>query len=166
LACARNPRCKHTFTLQTGFIAMTQQRPDSPIPHDVTEETEIIPLAEETLRVDKRQVTTGTVRISTTVDVVEELARASLDKEMVEVTRVPVDRVVDHAPEIRTENDVTIIPILEEILVVEKRLVLKEELHVRKTMARDDVEIPVQLRKERAVVERIPADENDPTDGM
>jgi len=80
---------------------------------------------------------------------------------MVEVTRVPVDRVVDHPPEIRTENDVTIIPILEEVLVVEKRLVLKEELHVRKTNTQDNVELPVQLRKQRAVVERLAVEEDD-----
>jgi uncharacterized protein (TIGR02271 family) len=145
---------------------MTQQSPDSPAPQDATVETEVIPLAEETLRVDKRQVTTGRVRISTTVDVVEELARASLDRETVEVTRVPIDRVVDHAPAIRTENDVTIIPILEEILVVEKRLVLKEELHVRKTNTQENVEAPVQLRKQRAIVERIPADGDEPDGSM
>ncbi len=142
---------------------MTKHSPDSPASQDardVIAETEVIPLAEEELRVGKRQVTTGKVRVSTKVDVVEELARATLDTESVEVTRVPVDRMVDEAPSIRTENDVTIIPILEEVLVVEKRLVLKEELHVRKRTTAQEFEAPVQLRKQSAVVERIPADEN------
>ncbi len=145
---------------------MTKHSPDSPASQDAQDaqgaisETEVIPLAEEELRVGKRQVTTGKVRVSTKVDVVEELARATLDTETVEVTRVPVDRMVDEAPSIRTENDVTIIPILEEVLVVEKRLVLKEELHVRKRTTAQEFEAPVQLRKQSAVVERIPADEN------
>jgi len=139
---------------------MTKNSPDSPASQDVIAETEVIPLAEEELRVGKRQVTTGKVRVSTKVDVVEELARATLDTETVEVTRVPVDRMVDEAPSIRTENDVTIIPILEEVLVVEKRLVLKEELHVRKRTTSQEFEAPVQLRKQSAVVERIPADED------
>ncbi|RYY15982.1 MAG: DUF2382 domain-containing protein, partial [Alphaproteobacteria bacterium] len=52
-------------------------------------------------------------------------------------------------------DGVTIIPILEEILVVEKRLVLKEEVHVRRTAAAEDVEVPVTLRKQHAVVERV-----------
>jgi uncharacterized protein (TIGR02271 family) len=69
--------------------------------------------------------------------------------------------VVDHAPEVRTENGVTIVPILEEVLVVEKRLVLKEELHIRKQVATENVEVPVELRKQRAVVERTPIDEDD-----
>lgn len=139
---------------------MTKHSPDSPAAHDAIAETEVIPLAEEELRVGKRQITTGKVRVSTKVDVVEELARATLDTETVEVMRVPVDRMVDEAPSIRTENDVTIIPILEEVLVVEKRLVLKEELHVRKRTTAQEFEAPVQLRKQSAVVERIPADEN------
>jgi stress response protein YsnF len=41
-------------------------------------------------------------------------------------------RMVETAPEIRTESDVTILPVVEEVLVVEKRLVLKEELHIRR----------------------------------
>ena len=87
---------------------------------------------EETARVGKREVKGGTVRVRTVVDTVEELARAELQGEKVEVTRVPVDREIDRAPEIRTEDGVTIIPVVEEVLVVEKRLVLKEELHVRR----------------------------------
>jgi uncharacterized protein (TIGR02271 family) len=145
-----------------GFIAMTQRKPDSSVSNEGTDATEVIPLTEETLHLDKRQVTTGRVRISTKTDVIEELAQASLDRETVEVTRVPVDRIVDQAPGIRTENGVTIIPIMEEVLVMEKRLVLKEELHVRKTNTQDEIELPVQLRKQRAVVERI--EEDDPSE--
>ena len=52
----------------------------------------------------------------------------------------------------------TIIPILEEILVVEKRLVLKEEVHVRQSRADETVEVPVTLRLQRAVVERLSPD--------
>ena len=144
---------------------MAKHHPESPSSQGSPDETEVIPLAEEELRVDKRMVTTGKVRVRTIVDVETELAKATLDGEAVEVTRVPVDRMIDQLPAIRTENDVTIIPILEEVLVVEKRLVLKEELHVRKRRTTETVEIPVELRKQRALVERIPADENDPDGG-
>ena len=47
---------------------------------------------------------------------------------------------------VRTEGDVLIIPVLEEVLVVEKRLVLKEELHVRRLVSEENVEIPVTVR--------------------
>ena len=141
---------------------MTRHHPDSSPLQASRDETEVIPLAEEELRVDERTVTTGMVRVRTVVDVETELARATLDGEAVEVTRVPVDRMVDQPPAIRTDDGVTIIPIVEEVLVVEKRLVLKEELHVRKRKTTETVEIPVELRKQRAVVERIPVDKDDP----
>ncbi|MCJ2115201.1 DUF2382 domain-containing protein, partial [Methylobacterium sp. J-001] len=42
-----------------------------------------------------------------------------------------------------------------EILVVEKRLVLREEVHVRQTTAGEDVEMPVTLRRQHAGIERV-----------
>ncbi|WP_262271539.1 YsnF/AvaK domain-containing protein [Microvirga yunnanensis] len=114
----------------------------------------VIPVVEETATVSKRQVVTGHVRVRTVTDAVEELAHASVQREDVEVTRVPIDRVVETVPEIRTDGDVTIVPVLEEVLVVEKRLVLKEELHIRRRAKTETVEVPVTLRKQRAIVER------------
>ena len=55
----------------------------------------------------------------------------------------------------RTEDGVVIVPVMEEVLVVEKRLVLKEELHIRRQVTQENVEVPVTLRKQRAVVERL-----------
>ena len=121
-------------------------------PRTVAEEA--IPVVEETATVGKRQVVTGRVRVQTMTDTIEEVTQATVQRESVEVTRVPIDRVVETAPEIRTEGDVTILPVVEEVLVVEKRLVLKEEVHIRRRATSKTVEVPVTLRKQRAVVER------------
>jgi uncharacterized protein (TIGR02271 family) len=115
---------------------------------------EVLPLVKETATVHKRAVVTGKVRVRIVTDTAEELAKATLQSDAVEVTRVPVDQVVETAPEIRTEGDVTIVPVLEEVLVVTKQLVLKEELHIRRRAATEAVEVPVSLRKQRAIVER------------
>jgi uncharacterized protein (TIGR02271 family) len=123
---------------------------------------DVIPLVEETATIGKRELVTGRVRVQTVTDTLEELARADVERETVEVTRVPVDRMIESAPEIRTEGDVTIVPIIEEVLVVEKRLVLKEELHIRRRVAAETVEVPVTLRKQRAIVERLAPDTQDP----
>jgi len=139
---------------------MTKRSPHSPAPPEAELDTEIIPIIEEELHLDERKVTTGKVRVRTVVDVIEDMAKASLEEETVEVKRVPVDRPIDQAPAIRTENGVTIIPILEEVLVVEKRLILKEELHIRKRVTTEDVEVPVKRRRQRAIVERLPPEEN------
>jgi uncharacterized protein (TIGR02271 family) len=120
---------------------------------------ERIPVVDEEARIDKREVVTGRVRIRTRVEEADETVRGTLDEEVVEVERVPVDRIVEAAPAVRQDGDVTIIPVMEEVLVVEKRLVLKEELHVRRRRKQESVEVPVTLRRERVEVERLPADE-------
>jgi uncharacterized protein (TIGR02271 family) len=119
---------------------------------------EVISLAEETATIEKRQAITGRVRVQTVTDTLEDVVHGEVRHESVEVTRVPVDRIVDHAPEIRTEGELTIVPVLEEILVVEKRLVLKEELHIRRRATTETAEVLVTLRKQRVVVERIDPD--------
>jgi len=119
---------------------------------------DVVPIVEEELRVSKRQVAKGRVRVRTVVDTVEEVAREALQSETVEVTRVPINQEVTEAPAVRTEGDVTIVPVLEEGLVVEKRLVLKEELHLRRKVETETFEAPVTLRKQRVEVERL--DEN------
>jgi stress response protein YsnF len=55
---------------------------------------------------------------------------------------------------VRTEDAVTIVPVFEEVLVVEKRLVLKREIRIRKRPTSETVAIPVSLRKQRVEVER------------
>nr|WP_238198862.1 YsnF/AvaK domain-containing protein [Methylobacterium tardum] len=121
----------------------------------------VIPVVEERARIDKRVVETGRVRVSTHTETTEQVLRESLRSDAVGVTRVSVNRTLaegEAVPVARTEGGVTIIPVLEEILVVEKRLVLKEEVHIRRTTSGEDVEVPVTLRKQRAVVERLSAD--------
>ncbi|WP_343057051.1 DUF2382 domain-containing protein [Chthonobacter rhizosphaerae] len=114
--------------------------------------------AEETARVETQEVLTGRVVVETSVDVVDEPVRATLDGDVVDVVRVPRDEVVTVLPEIRVDGDVTIIPVVEEVLVVEKRLVLKEELHVRRRTETRTVEVPVRLRRQTATIRREDAD--------
>ena len=114
-------------------------------------------MVEETARIDKREVQTGRVKVHTVVETSEQMVREALSSHNVKVTRVPVDQPVATVPVIRTENGITIVPVLEEILVVEKRLILREELHIKQEVSHETVEVPVSLRKQRAVVERVDA---------
>jgi len=113
-----------------------------------------IPVVEETVAIEKRRVETGRVRVRTVVEERSELVRDAITREDVEVTRVPVDRAVDVVPAVRTDGDTTIVPLVEEVLVVEKRLVLREEIHIRRRTSVEPVAEPVILRATRAVVER------------
>jgi uncharacterized protein (TIGR02271 family) len=117
-------------------------------------ETLVVPVVEESLSVRKRAVPTGVVRVHKTVREREEVVDEPLMRERVDVERVAVNRVVEAAPEVRREGDVLIIPVLEEVLVVEKRLMLKEE--IRLTMQKGEFREPqtVTLRSEEISIER------------
>lgn len=124
----------------------------------MTEDRDTIAVTEERLDLQKRRVVTGGVRLRTETQSHDELVSAELNGESVEVTRVPVDREVATPPDIRHEGDVTIVPVLEERLVVEKRLVLVEEIHLRRKPTQERVEIPVTLRRQNVVVDQIDPD--------
>jgi uncharacterized protein (TIGR02271 family) len=112
----------------------------------------VIPVVAEELTVEKRQVTRGTVRIHTRVETREEVVDEPLRREEVTVERVPVNKLVEgEAPMPHYEQEVFVIPILEEVLVVQKRLLLKEE--VRVTRHRTTVSKPQQVTLRREVVE-------------
>jgi stress response protein YsnF len=112
-------------------------------------------LLEERASIDKRTVTTGKVRILTHTETVEEMVRAVLEREEADVVTVELNEaVIGSPPRMRTEDGVTIIPVLEEVLVVEKRLVLKREIRIRMRATSETVVIPVSLRKQQAEVER------------
>ncbi len=120
-----------------------------------------IPIVEERAHIGKREVDGDRLRVTTHTDLVEEHVSEMLRTDAVQVTRVPVNRTLtagEAAPALRTEGNVTIIPVIEEIAVVEKRFVLREEIHILREVTTETVEVPVMLRKQRAVIDRTSAD--------
>ena len=101
--------------------------------------------------------------VRTRVEEREEIAEATLRQEDVTVERVPVGRPVEAAPQVREEDGVLIVPVLEERLVVTTELVLKEEIRITKKDRTEIVREPVRLRSERVEIERLEGrDLNDP----
>ncbi|MEJ1934981.1 DUF2382 domain-containing protein, partial [Nostoc sp. NIES-2111] len=117
----------------------------------------VLPLVEEEVRVEARAVTTGRVTVRTVTETVEDVARVALAGEEVEVELVPVGRRIDAPPPVREENGVLIVPVIEEVAVVETHLVLREELRIRRRETSETVEVPVTLRRQRAEIDRLPA---------
>ena len=120
---------------------------------------EVIPLVEEVLRLCKRTVETGRVRISLTTETVDEILRETLRTRRAEVERVPVGREVSEVPATRQEGNVIIVPVVEEVLLTVKRLVLREEIHLRLVDSVESVEQPAERRVQRATVERLAAEQ-------
>lgn len=121
---------------------------------EAREET-VIPMIAETLHVTKEAIVTGGVRLTKRVTEHEETVDEALLREDVQVERVPIHQMVTEAPQMRQEGDTLIVPLLEEVLVVEKRLLLKEEVRITRT--RTEVHQPqaVTLRSEEALIEEI-----------
>ena len=115
-------------------------------------------LLEETLEVSKKATVVGTVRVSTTTETFDDVAEVSLDRNIIDVSRVPVGRIVDVTPTVRTEGDTTIVPVIEERFIVVKQLYLKEELHIRHRVETEISRTPVSLKRQTAVVERVDAE--------
>lgn len=113
-----------------------------------------VPLVEEQLSIQRKQVETDRVRVRTVVETEDVLVEGLLQVGRLDVTRVAVDREVSEAPEPYRDGDVLVIPIVEERLVVEKRLFVVEELRVASSSQEEAISVPVSLRRTRAIVER------------
>lgn len=115
---------------------------------------EIIGLAREELEVSRRQRETCVVRVKVETRLCEERVDMLLTHRRAEVSRVPIGEYVDVMPDVREEGDFTIIPVVEEVLVLERRLLLREEIHVRKVETTERHVETVALRRQEAVVTR------------
>jgi uncharacterized protein (TIGR02271 family) len=117
----------------------------------------IIPLISEQIQVRKETRETGGVRLTRVVHEEEQTIDEPLLREEIEVERVEINRPIDKIPDNRTEGDTLIIPVVEEELVVEKRLVLRQEIHVRKKRTESHSPQQVTVRREDVRVERLDA---------
>ena len=114
-----------------------------------------LPIVEEEAHVLKRATDIEHVTVRTVPEQEQVVVRDEVRREHVEIKRVAVEREVDRAPDVREEDGVTIIPVIEERLVVEKRLFLVEEIHVYRSAHAEAVELPTTLRRTRVDVDRI-----------
>jgi uncharacterized protein (TIGR02271 family) len=114
----------------------------------------IIPVVEEKVEIGARRVETGRVRVRKHVEEHTEQVDVPVSREIVDIRRVAVDRPIDAVPSVRrTENEI-IVPVVEEQVVVTKRLVLKEEIHLITRRETERSRQAVKLRRERAEIER------------
>jgi uncharacterized protein (TIGR02271 family) len=118
-------------------------------------ESVVIPVLEEELHLAKRVVEVAKVRAHKEIKEREVLVDEPLIEDRVEIERVPINRPVKKAIRPRVEGDTTIIPVLKEVLVVKKQLMLMEEIR----LSRRQVEVrhpqSVTLRSEIMHIDRV-----------
>lgn len=135
-----------------------------PEDRDITDSKTSVPVLEEQVHVGSHEVATGRVVLSKKVEERNELVSVPLASENYRIERVPLNLAVDAPPAVRRVGDTTIIPVIEEVAVVKKQLVLREELHI--TRLRTEVRQPqrVTLKRERVDVTRVPVQHSDKHD--
>jgi uncharacterized protein (TIGR02271 family) len=119
----------------------------------------IIPVVDEQLEVSKRRVVSGRVRVKKTVQHRTETVDVPVTSDHVEVKHVKVDREVEEIPPVREEGNTTIIPVVEEVVVVTKKLVLREEIHLVRTEKTETATQDVELATEQVEISRLSDEE-------
>jgi uncharacterized protein (TIGR02271 family) len=124
----------------------------------------VIPVIQEVPSVGKRTVETGRVRIDKKVFEHEVVIDEPLLREDVLVERVAVGREVpsgEELPGIRYEGETLIVPVLQEVPVVVKKILVLEEIRV--TRVKREVRDPqaIKVKVEEATVERADAGSTD-----
>jgi len=113
-----------------------------------------IPCIQEEIEISRVPVVTGNVSIRKLVSEHETLVDEALSIGTVEVERVVFNVPLDSPAAIRREGDVTIFPVMEEVVTVTKQLILKEEIRVTQSVRQTHSPQRIILRKEEIVVER------------
>ena len=114
----------------------------------------VVPILREELDVQKQAKITGVVRLEKSIRTTETVIDELLLRESVAIEHVPVNRYIDEAVRPRQEGDTTIIPVMEEIVVVTKQLVLKEEIRITRQREQLRFQESVPLRVEQIDVTR------------
>lgn len=123
-------------------------------PEHNTAAEDVLKLAEEQVTFSKQEVVDGRVTVTRFTSEHDETINTLLNRETVEVEHVTKAQRVESMPEIREENGVLIVPIVEEEIEVIRKLVLKEELHIRKVQETVPFQEVVTRREQHVKVER------------
>lgn len=117
-------------------------------------EVRTVPIIEEKYSIDIQTVEKGKIQITKQVHQEDVHVNVPLIHEEIEVQRISKNLPVEHPPEVRHEGDTMIIPVLKEELVIQKRLVLVEEIHITKRKIEEHQPQQVSLKKEEVKIKK------------
>lgn len=121
-------------------------------------EKTVIPVIAEELDVHNRAVPTGGVRVHRRLLEHDEDIETTLRREHLDIRRVIINEEVEGPLPMREEGDTIIVPIVEEVLIVEKRYRLKEEVHLTRRVVQEPHHERVVLRRQEPEIEEIGPD--------
>jgi len=145
-----------------AYEGRSEQPPDDDPVGSVAEERVVlqedlrVQRSEEELRAGVREREAGQVNVKKSVRTEREVVRVPKRREEVAIERVPVDgeaREASTATVTDIGEDEVVVQVFEEEVVVSKKIVLKEEIRIRKRVAWDEEAVEVALRKEEVEVD-------------
>ena len=114
-----------------------------------------VQLAEEELVIAKRTVERSAVRVSVRVEEEEHRIPLTLEDHEVEVERVPADEIVDALPQTTDDGTTVTVPVVEDVVVLQKKFRIRERIVITRLNRTREVEIPAAVRREVADIDRI-----------
>jgi uncharacterized protein (TIGR02271 family) len=102
---------------------------------------------EEVLEPILQPVDRGVIRVQRRVETVPSEVIADVGHDEVTVERIEIGEPVETAPEPRQEGDTWIIPVIEEQLVLQKRLIVKEEIRLTRRRVTEPVPVSDTIRR-------------------
>ena len=109
--------------------------------------------SEEEVKVGTHGREAGAVKVRKSVRTEREQVRVPKRREEVDIERVPGEGREASGVEIGEDDEVVVVQVLEEEIVVSKRVVVKEEIRLRKKVVEDEEVVEVDLRKEEVDIE-------------
>ena len=111
-------------------------------------------LVSEDLNVERKFIDGDTVQVRTVTTVTEHAVEEMLRHQTADIQRVPIGCEVDAMPEIKQQGDLTIVPIVKEVLILHRQMVLVEEIHICRVSTDEPFATTVALREQRAEITR------------
>jgi uncharacterized protein (TIGR02271 family) len=127
----------------TSPAPQTYQRPER-----ASNDSRRLTRAEEEVRIGKRSVQAGEVRVGKHVETERVQQPVTLERERITVERRPVTDPGRTDVRIGDQQEI-VVPVMEEQAVVEKRPVVKEELVIAKERVTETEQVETEVRKER-----------------
>jgi stress response protein YsnF len=124
---------------------------------DTDQPKKVVAAVHEALEIGKKVVDHGGYRLTKSIETRDVPIDQLLIDEHVDIERVKKNQIVSNEdpPSIRHEGDTTIVPVLEEVLVVERRLVIKEEIRITRRRVERREQRNVELKTEHIDIERL-----------
>ncbi|HSI73071.1 MAG TPA: DUF2382 domain-containing protein [Fimbriimonas sp.] len=116
----------------------------------------VIPLSRERPAFETKEGEHKVVRLEKRIEERDEVVEAVATINELEIERVLINEIVEEPPEIRHEGNTIVLPLVEEVLVVEKKLLLREEVHIRQVSREEVRHETVRLRSEYVEAHRFP----------